>query len=689
MVKTVGPAVGSKAQVGFKEETKWGFPASPPNKFVDFNTEGVVSEFTNITSAALRSDRAIHKQRLGTEAAAGDINFEITPEGFGTFYKHALGKKRTKRDDIAMVLVYSGADIDVTLSVSASTITSVGATAGDHLSIALAATHQAVMDNIDASDNWSCYAPWGDLTDAATGGYFARALASKGSSTKTLNATNDYTVVGNMTGLFEVITDVPVYTDTTSGNNSYIFFPIYFKYGIYEHILDAHETLPEGMTFEIGRDIAAFNYYGGRVNVMTTNSGNAGEALTGVCSMMFRGGSTCGDPALYDASNTGWEAPIFEVRYGGTEASAILGIDTGAGADSTRYTFTFEEGDSGSENTLYKFSLMRGYHDHSGYYFETSTVFGLLDFLENECWDSFVTTRKAGFNGASLCTGIKDSNIAALSAVTDRTIYLEETGNEMPLLKGDLNIVNQGRDQGESKTYYIKVTTGGALDGTAAFKGSEDHASWSTAQAITAGVWYNVNDSGDLDTGFRVMWPHNVTLVSADEWEFTSFKDENASPSYETEEFYTGFQAAVTFDYGDGSGLVSQGVMSYTSTLTNNLYGDKYELGDRQRASLTPQRRTVDGTINLEFDDLDVYRMFVNGHPGDLKVLYTSDEYINSSTTRFSMEIRHPNIRFSGTTPVAGGDGIIMTDFPFNSLWDDSGGIPDMRVIIVNGQSYV
>ena len=131
------------------------------------------------------------------------------------------------------------------------------------------------------------------------------------------------------------------------------------------------------------------------------------------------------------------------------------------------------------------------------------------------------------------------------------------------------------------------------------------------------------------------------------------------------------------------------GVMGCSFTLTNNLYGEKYELGDRQRAALVAQRRTVEGSLSLEFDDLDMYRRFVNGTAGDINIVLTSDEYINSSTTQYSLAIRMPEIKFSGTTPTIGGEDIILTDFPFNSLYDDTAGIPDLRLTLTNGQAYI
>jgi hypothetical protein len=651
MVQTFGPAVGSKGQIGYKEETKWGHPASPPNKFLEFLNESVVSEYTNLVSGSLRADRAIHKQRTGSEAAGGDIAFEVGPEGYGTFFKHALGKKRTKRTDIAMILVYDGSDTDVTITVSSTTIVSSN---GD-LNISLAQSHQLIITAINAVGDWAAYCPWGD----GSTGYFPLAIGSKSSAVTTLGA-SDYTVSGNLTSKLEAITTIPI---GASGANHLVFFPINFTYGIYEHTIDADPDIPQGMTLEIGRDIAAFNYYGGKINSLGMTL-TPGEIVTGTANMMFKGASTVGDPAVA-AGNSTVDFPAFDIVYAGSEVTAVVDFDI----DGTRDMFYFE---APNNTKIYHFSLERGYFDHDGYYWHTSTIGGLLEFLEYES-GYFTVTRKKGVDATTSSQYLKDSGgeQSILSAVT---FYVDgSTVDYTPLFRG--NYI--GTDAGNSNTFYVKTDTSGT------FMGSSDNSSWSTATAIVYGEWLNILDDSDADTGFDIMFPESVTNVIGDTWSFTTFKDENASVSYEAEDPFTGFQGAVTLD---GS---SQGVMGASFTLTNNLYGEKYELGDRQRAALVAQRRTVEGSLTLEFDDLDMYRKFVNGVAGDINIVLTSDEYINSSTTKHSLAIRMPEIKFSGTTPTVGGEDIIVTDFPFNSLYDDSAGIPDLRLTLTNGQAYI
>lgn len=676
MVKTIGPAVGSKGQVAFKEESKWGFPCSPPDKFVEFTSEGVASEFTNLVSASLRSDRAVHKQRTGTETAGGDVNMEFGPEGIETWLKHALGKKRTKRKDVAMVLVFTGAGANVYVDVSATKITSVGVTGGGNLDVNI--TNGQTMTNlialVDGSSKWNAYAPWG----TGANGYFGLPAATAKTSAVKLYGTADFdgtgTVCKTSGGVLnlETFSHVPIKPST---NADRAFLPIFFKYGIYEHTLDAAPTLPEGMSLEIGRDVAAFNYYGCKVNSVALTL-NPSEIATATFNVMSKGASTCGDPIPF-GSCTGWANPFLSLRYAGSAANAYTEINI----DGSRDMFHFEMGAAGTE-LEYSFPLTRGTCTHDGFYYDVTTLKGFVEFLDHDGY--FSMTRKAGYDPSFLCRttigGLADFARTQLLATADQNWNLTANPAITPLVRG--NYI--GTDVGESVSIYVDITTAGATNGTAGFKGSNNNSTWSLEQKITSGIWYSVKFNGEVDSGFQVMWPESSTQTLGDTWVFTSFKDEKAGATFPVSEPFTGFQGAVTIDG------VAQGIMSLNFTLTNNLFGDKFELGDRQRAALIEQRRTTEGTINTEFDNLDLYRKFVNGTSGNLVVTLTSDQYVNAAHgTKYSFVVRLPNIKFYGATPVIGGADIITTDFPFNALYDDVTPCPDLRITITNGQAYV
>jgi len=675
MVTTTGPAVGAKAQIGFAEESKWGYPKSPPASFVEFTSEGVVSEFTNLISASLRADRAVHKQRIGTEAAGGDINFELCPAGFGTLLKHALGKKRTKRVDIAFLMVYTGSGIP-SVTLSANSLTSVDADTNLNITINNSDTVQVVLDAVEAIAGWEAYAAWGD----GSTGYFA--VTSKITAVTTLGS-GDYAngklakTAGGVINL-ETFTSVPCGAD--GGTTHEVFFPINMKYGIYEHTIKSYQDLPEvpeGLTLEIGRDVAAFNYYGSKVNSLALNA-TPGEIVTGTLNVMSKGASTCGDVSA-DSGNTGWQDPIVGLKYAGSETSCKIAVD------STNETFYMEDGGSGTEVAKWHFSLERGYYDHEGSYYNVQTLGGFIEFLQacNSSGD-FNLVKKPSVGYPSNSTDIAGYGSAAspntLSADTETELNFDSTLNAdaVPLIRGDYT----SDDTGDSGTIYVKVSTNGAVDGTAAFTGSTNDSSYGSATSITYGVWYDILDGSDVDTGFDVMFPNNESLTLDDKWSFTTFKDANESVSYATEETFVGAHGSATIDDDDAV------IMGLSSTITNNLFGDKYELGDRQRAALKEQQMAVEGTVTLEFDNLDLYRKFINGTAMDLDFTFTSDEYINDSTTKYSAIVTYANAKFSGTTPVAGGPEIITTDFPFVGLYDDTLGC-SMQVVLTNNESYI
>ena len=128
------------------------------------------------------------------------------------------------------------------------------------------------------------------------------------------------------------------------------------------------------------------------------------------------------------------------------------------------------------------------------------------------------------------------------------------------------------------------------------------------------------------------------------------------------------------------------GVLGVSFTLNNNLYGDKYEIGSTDRQAIIEQQRTVEGSLNVEFDDLWLYNRFVAGTSGDLIVTLTSSELAHGSNY-YQMIIRFPNIEFNGTTPTIGGPEMIVTDFPFVALYDDDGTNGEVTITVINSRA--
>jgi hypothetical protein len=146
------------------------------------------------------------------------------------------------------------------------------------------------------------------------------------------------------------------------------------------------------------------------------------------------------------------------------------------------------------------------------------------------------------------------------------------------------------------------------------------------------------------------------------------------------------FQAGI---YLDGSW---EEVLSGNWTLNNNLFADKYQMGERFRAGLPEQQRTVEGLIHVEFDNLILYHKFINGTEAFLEIRAVDEtESIATAagdTAGYSVyRQKHtlfPRIKFTGTTPQIGGPEMIEHDMNYTALRDPDNDMNEVAVIYVN-----
>lgn len=135
-----------------------------------------------------------------------------------------------------------------------------------------------------------------------------------------------------------------------------------------------------------------------------------------------------------------------------------------------------------------------------------------------------------------------------------------------------------------------------------------------------------------------------------------------------------------------------QEVSSCEWTLSNDIFADKFQLGKRFRAQAPEQGRTTEGTMNVEFDDLVLYRKFVDGTEFALEVRTTSEsQVINSAAASanevaFQKHIIFPNAEYTGTTPQAGDQGIITHDLPFVAMTVPADELSEITMILVNNR---
>lgn len=143
----------------------------------------------------------------------------------------------------------------------------------------------------------------------------------------------------------------------------------------------------------------------------------------------------------------------------------------------------------------------------------------------------------------------------------------------------------------------------------------------------------------------------------------------------------TSFQAAIYMDN------TFQEVLSASYTLNNNLFDGKFQLGDKFRAQLPEQRREVTGTVQVEFDDMVLYKKFTDSVFVELEIRTVDDGsygQIGSTGVYRQKHLIFPKIKYTGTTPNIGGPDVIQVDMPFQSIYDSDDDEPELIMIIVN-----
>lgn len=95
---------------------------------------------------------------------------------------------------------------------------------------------------------------------------------------------------------------------------------------------------------------------------------------------------------------------------------------------------------------------------------------------------------------------------------------------------------------------------------------------------------------------------------------------------------------------------------------------------------------TVSGTFSAEFINTTAYAWFKARTPVSMLLTFTSTTNIPTTSTPFSISFSVPNVILNGTTPKAGGPGIITTDLPWIGRVNAAGN-PLMTVTYVSSDT--
>jgi len=622
-------------------------------------SETIVSEIGALISQSLRSDRAVHKRVTGVEAAGGDVEAEVSPSGFETWFKHALGDVATTRQDTAFIIestdnAETKCELSIVHAAGVATTLVIDMDVGADVSLDLTNgsydTIGEVMAAINVHANLACWSPY---------------QATQGVWQATIHA-SDYLLSTDNSNCLEECDNIDILKTPNDR------WTVGTEWGVYSHQIQGGATLPPGMSMEVGRDVAAFLYSGAKINTMELNA-TPGEFFMSTFGVMAKGGTTASSPSAASA-NVGAAKNAFKIRYTGDNATATLAID------SSNYTITLEI-DGTTEDMVH--NINEPYVDpETGIVTNLQRLGGLVDYLNDL---SYIDCQIADYAAPNaLSTTLNHYPAADITSADYTWFNFEYTGTKaLPVLWGDYI----GSDAGDSVKFYVQVLAGG-VPGTATlqFKKTAGGAYGNTV-TTSATVSSEVRTGANVDSGFTVFFPDNTTLVAGDTWTFETIKPATTA-TYTDIDPFSGFEGALTLD-----GAVAD-IMGWTCTLNNNLYGEKYHLGERVRGKVPEQKRNVEGTVNVEFDDLDLYRKFINGTACNLVMTFTSSTYINTtalgnSASQYSITVRQPDIEFNGTTPTNADEGIITPDMPYVALWDDVNDIPELRITVVSNVPYV
>ena len=408
---------------------------------------------------------------------------------------------------------------------------------------------------------------------------------------------------------------------------------------VYTHYIEAARTLPIGLTIEAGRDIAHFIYSGMKVDSIE-NTFNAQEILTGTFGL------------------------VGSAEYVGGDVSAQLA----ATASTSSTTLTVKN-------------------------FTTSGTAATIEAATYWPPNGTTTLNDATIGGTDSGTYDRNYVVEIMSTGSPDTFrFSEDGGRSWDDNSGSGHDITAGPDSlSDGITVTFGATTGHAVGEAWIFRVSVasqiigfDPAGGTIQVGTESGITYDsyVASTGvfTLTDGQEIVVTHEIDepVVPQVVWH----QDEVTAPVVDP---LSSFQAGV---YIDGT---FQEVLGGSVTLNNNHNTDKYQLGSRFRAGLPEQRRTVEGSLNIEFDDMILYRKFVNGTPAFLEFRCVDDsETIGTNGTTTADDVyrqKHvllPNIEFTGSTPNVEGEEMITYDMPFTALRDVANNMNEMAVIFVN-----
>lgn len=143
---------------------------------------------------------------------------------------------------------------------------------------------------------------------------------------------------------------------------------------------------------------------------------------------------------------------------------------------------------------------------------------------------------------------------------------------------------------------------------------------------------------------------------------------------------------ASTFPLSWAGGVITMPGGAVGNVSKFDLSGDNGQKVDRyfmttnpgtKKEQLEANLRAYGGSLDVEFDDLSAYNLFINGTVGSMTAFFTGSNI--AGTFNYALEITMPAVRFDGTTPDVSGVDIISMNMPYICM-DDGGGTGGLQL---------
>lgn len=641
-------AVGARASIAIGEESNWGTAVDPTHK-IAFLSESFSAEEDTIQSEAIRGDRGVYDLIAGTLDVSGDLSYEQAASGFGMVIRHVLGD----------YIKAQGCDGGVHGRMEVDNLVVASGHVGDpRVILPLAKEHSggfkeaggsfAVVDRGGANNSLRFDNDSGDTdTDGVLGHPFDEYTPSEFTHVHSVNAS-----------------DLDP-ADGTTSIASITLYPITLPDGSYA----VPDVSSIGGYFEVGPNRDKMRYVATAATTVTIDSVSVDTVKLFIDTADFAPGATSPPITAGDACFT--YACLVHTSVGATDFPTSPPITKGA------WVYEYEETQYSS---VYTHHIERGRYLPEGLTIEIdrdAAVFlysGMKGSSITWTFDSnAIVNASASFSGqrelamATLVEDVLPGTSADGNPLNGSGYILVENADAFPdpNTRADMDaaMITIGERTG---IYYNQKVLAGAGDGLG--YSAEDEV-YKLVLSDDAGVADAslVDRFAPAGSNVDCRTPRRLgNAFEADDAPLTSFE---------------------SMVYVDG---YYEEVLSGEVTLENNLNGDKYGLGSRNRLAVVAEQADVSASLTMEFDDGKHYNRFRNTDYFYLEFKSISEAdgaEIGTSGILPQQYVILPKCKFNGDTPQVGDRSFIEHDMPITGVVDREYDTKDLVCILVNGVS--